>query len=188
MDAQTVRDVFLNMVMLIFLQSDNYLLSFDLNYLFWFYNSLLYKSALSSLSLKQIVILPCCVTFRPSVLVVTCPEPDVPEDGYVVGYDFNIHSTIEYHCESGYQLVGKNMLECSAQGEWNDEPPTCQCKCFNPSFPWVFNVQHVKWRQQNLEFQIQHNILIFMFLSFKIVLCNLIFILREWNSPTQILF
>lgn len=118
------------------------LLSFDLIYLFWFYNSLLYFwSALSSLSLKQIVILAWCFTFLPSFLVVTCPEPDVPEDGYVVGYDFNIHSTIEYHCESGYQLVGKNMLECSAQGEWNDEPPTCQCKCC--SFPWVFNVQHV---------------------------------------------
>lgn len=120
------------------------LLSFELNYLFSFYNSLLYcKSALSSLGLKQIVILTCCVTFLPSFLVVTCPEPDVPEDGYVVGYDFNIHSTIEYHCESGYQLVGKNMLECSAQGEWNDEPPTCQCKCCNPSFPWIFNAQHV---------------------------------------------
>ncbi|XP_054274093.1 sushi, von Willebrand factor type A, EGF and pentraxin domain-containing protein 1-like [Macrosteles quadrilineatus] len=62
----------------------------------------------------------------PSCELVTCPEPEVPDDGFVVGYDFNIHSTIEYHCEPGHLLQGKNSLECTAQGEWNDEPPTCQ--------------------------------------------------------------
>lgn len=60
--------------------------------------------------------------------VITCAEPEVPEDGYVVGYDFNVHSTIEYHCEAGHLLSGKATLECLVQGEWSDEPPTCQCE------------------------------------------------------------
>ena len=60
--------------------------------------------------------------------VITCPEPEVPEDGYVVGYDFNVHSTIEYHCEAGYLLVGKSTLECTTQGEWSGDHPVCECK------------------------------------------------------------
>lgn len=60
--------------------------------------------------------------------VITCGEPDVPPGGYVVGYDFNIHSKIEFHCEPGYMLIGQSMLECNSQGEWNANPPTCQCK------------------------------------------------------------
>lgn len=60
--------------------------------------------------------------------VITCPEPEVPNDGYVVGYDFNVHSSIEYHCEPGHLLSGKPSLTCNNQGEWSGEPPACECK------------------------------------------------------------
>lgn len=58
--------------------------------------------------------------------LITCGEPDVPPGGYVVGYDFNVHSSIQFHCEAGYLLVGQNVLECTTRGEWNGIPPTCQ--------------------------------------------------------------
>lgn len=61
--------------------------------------------------------------------VITCGEPEVPPGGYVVGYDFNVHSKIEFHCEPGYLLTGQSLLECTSQGEWSGSPPACQCKC-----------------------------------------------------------
>ncbi|XP_014245415.1 CUB and sushi domain-containing protein 3 [Cimex lectularius] len=62
----------------------------------------------------------------PSCELITCPEPEIPEDGYVVGYDFNVHSAIEYHCEPGHILRGKSTLQCNTQGEWDGEPPNCE--------------------------------------------------------------
>ncbi|XP_073975480.1 CUB and Sushi multiple domains furrowed [Rhodnius prolixus] len=62
----------------------------------------------------------------PSCELITCPEPDIPEDSYVVGYDFNVHSKIEYHCEPGFILKGRQTLQCTTQGEWDGEPPVCQ--------------------------------------------------------------
>ncbi|GLH11061.1 Locomotion-related protein Hikaru genki [Gryllus bimaculatus] len=62
----------------------------------------------------------------PSCVLITCDEPDVPPGGYVVGYDFNVHSTINYHCEAGYLLRGEPALECTVHGEWSGEPPTCE--------------------------------------------------------------
>lgn len=63
----------------------------------------------------------------PTCDLITCGEPELPAGGYVVGYDFNVHSKIEFHCEPGYLLVGQSLLECTSQGEWNVNPPTCQC-------------------------------------------------------------
>lgn len=60
--------------------------------------------------------------------VVTCPEPEVPPGGVITGYDYNVHSSIEYTCDRGYLLVGRSSLECTSQGEWDEDPPACQCK------------------------------------------------------------
>ncbi|KAL1116999.1 hypothetical protein AAG570_004327, partial [Ranatra chinensis] len=57
--------------------------------------------------------------------LITCEEPEVPENGYVVGYDFNVHSTIEFHCEPGFLLKGRQTLECTVQGDWDGDSPTC---------------------------------------------------------------
>jgi hypothetical protein len=60
--------------------------------------------------------------------VITCLEPELPTGSYVVGYDFNVHSTIEYHCEVGHILRGEATHECTMQGEWSGVTPTCECK------------------------------------------------------------
>lgn len=67
-----------------------------------------------------------CGLFGPTVI--TCQEPEVPTGGYVVGYDFNIHSSIEYHCDPGHKLIGTTTLQCNNNGEWSATPPECQCE------------------------------------------------------------
>ncbi|KAK9882914.1 hypothetical protein WA026_023762 [Henosepilachna vigintioctopunctata] len=62
----------------------------------------------------------------PSCELITCPEPDVPSGSYVVGYDFNVNSVIEYHCEIGHILRGKSSFTCLRTGEWSGPVPTCQ--------------------------------------------------------------
>ncbi|XP_049819209.1 sushi, von Willebrand factor type A, EGF and pentraxin domain-containing protein 1 [Aethina tumida] len=61
----------------------------------------------------------------PSCELITCDEPDVPSGSYVVGYDFNVHSTIEYHCEVGHILRGEPSHTCTKEGEWSGTTPVC---------------------------------------------------------------
>lgn len=61
------------------------------------------------------------------IAVISCGEPEVPEDGYVVGYDFDVHSVIEFHCEPGHILKGNPTLQCQPSGEWDGQPPSCLC-------------------------------------------------------------
>lgn len=63
--------------------------------------------------------------------MITCDEPEVPTGSYVVGYDFNVHSTIEYHCEVGHVLRGEAVHTCSREGEWSGDTPDCVCKLYN---------------------------------------------------------
>lgn len=60
--------------------------------------------------------------------MIVCEEPEVPDGSYVVGYDFNIHSTIEYHCEDGHILRGNAVRTCTKEGEWSGSTPICECK------------------------------------------------------------
>ncbi|KAF5269538.1 hypothetical protein FQA39_LY08727 [Lamprigera yunnana] len=62
----------------------------------------------------------------PSCELITCDEPEVPAGSYVVGYDFNIHSSIEYNCEVGHILKGYAVRECTGNGEWSGTMPTCE--------------------------------------------------------------
>lgn len=61
-------------------------------------------------------------------LVITCDEPEVFTGGYVVGYDLNVHSVIEYHCDVGYLLHGEAKHSCGKDGEWTGEVPSCECE------------------------------------------------------------
>ncbi|RZC43271.1 sushi, von Willebrand factor type A, EGF and pentraxin domain-containing protein 1, partial [Asbolus verrucosus] len=54
-----------------------------------------------------------------TVEIITCEEPDVPSGSYVVGYDFNVHSSIEYHCEVGHVLRGEPIHTCTKEGDWS---------------------------------------------------------------------
>nr|CAD7201934.1 unnamed protein product [Timema douglasi] len=62
----------------------------------------------------------------PACVLITCDEPEVPPNSEVVGYDFNVHSSIEYRCEVGHLLRGEAIRECTMQGEWSGEPPDCE--------------------------------------------------------------
>lgn len=62
------------------------------------------------------------------ILVITCETPHVPPGSYVVGYDYNIHSSIEYHCDPGHILRGESHLKCTETGEWSLDAPICECK------------------------------------------------------------
>lgn len=48
---------------------------------------------------------------------------------------------IEYVCEDGYALIGKNNTKCSETGEYDSPPPTCEGKD-NP-FMWMWTTQVV---------------------------------------------
>ncbi|XP_055388118.1 sushi, von Willebrand factor type A, EGF and pentraxin domain-containing protein 1 [Condylostylus longicornis] len=58
--------------------------------------------------------------------LITCEIPPVPTGSYVVGYDYNVNSIIQYHCDPGYLLKGQPKLQCLNNGEWNAEPPLCE--------------------------------------------------------------
>lgn len=60
--------------------------------------------------------------------MIHCNEPEVPVGSFVVGYDFNFNSKIEYHCEAGYILQGKAIHTCTKNGEWSEAVPTCRCE------------------------------------------------------------
>ncbi|XP_057653656.1 sushi, von Willebrand factor type A, EGF and pentraxin domain-containing protein 1 [Diorhabda carinulata] len=62
----------------------------------------------------------------PSCELITCEEPEVPPGSYVVGYDFNVHSTIEYHCEVGHVLIGESAHVCNKNGDWSGTTPICE--------------------------------------------------------------
>lgn len=60
--------------------------------------------------------------------LITCDTPNVPPGSYVIGYDYNVHSSIEYHCDPGHVLKGQPVLRCSDTGEWSGEAPFCECE------------------------------------------------------------
>ncbi|XP_018565850.1 sushi, von Willebrand factor type A, EGF and pentraxin domain-containing protein 1 [Anoplophora glabripennis] len=62
----------------------------------------------------------------PSCELITCEEPEVPPGSFVVGYDFNVHSTIKYDCEVGHILRGEDTHVCERDGEWSGTTPTCE--------------------------------------------------------------
>lgn len=79
-------------------------------------------------------------------LVITCETPNVPPGSYVIGYDYNVHSSIEYHCDNGHLLRGEAQLKCMENGEWSGDAPFCEyidCGPLQPvpygSFKYVQN-------------------------------------------------
>lgn len=67
--------------------------------------------------------------------MITCDTPHVPPASYVVGYDYNVHSTITYHCDPGHVLQGEPLLKCLESGDWDNEAPDCKfidCKPLTP--------------------------------------------------------
>lgn len=68
------------------------------------------------------------MNFKLLIAVITCETPHVPPASYVVGYDYNVHSTITYHCDPGYIMRGEPLLRCLETGDWDNEAPDCKCE------------------------------------------------------------
>ncbi|XP_017853153.1 sushi, von Willebrand factor type A, EGF and pentraxin domain-containing protein 1 [Drosophila busckii] len=58
--------------------------------------------------------------------LVTCETPQVPTGAFVIGYDYNVHSKIQYNCDPGHIMHGNAMLECLDSGEWSSDAPFCE--------------------------------------------------------------
>ncbi|XP_012314699.2 C4b-binding protein beta chain isoform X1 [Aotus nancymaae] len=54
-----------------------------------------------------------------------CGPPGNPAHGYFEGHNFTLGSTISYHREDRYYLVGTQEQQC-IDGEWSSVPPVCK--------------------------------------------------------------
>lgn len=49
-----------------------------------------------------------------------------PPNGHKEGISYLMGSTVYFHCNSGYSLVGAETSTCQADGTWSRPTPTCQ--------------------------------------------------------------
>uniref|UniRef100_A0A670HRM2 p-selectin n=1 Tax=Podarcis muralis TaxID=64176 RepID=A0A670HRM2_PODMU len=64
---------------------------------------------------------------------VKCPGLPKPDNGHLncthpLGH-FAYGSSCNVSCSAGFQLLGQEMLDCTAQGRWTEQLPQCQGQC-----------------------------------------------------------
>ncbi|XP_028924309.1 C4b-binding protein beta chain isoform X2 [Ornithorhynchus anatinus] len=64
----------------------------------------------------------------PTCRTTNCPSPKKPAHGQFTANDLTSGSTVTYHCEEGFQLVGRLSRKC-VDGEWSGEEPICEEAC-----------------------------------------------------------
>ena len=64
-------------------------------------------------------------------VTVLCPDLDNPVNGTVTQSGNSEGDTATYTCDSGYELVGQQVLNCQANGTWDTHPPICRCQFSN---------------------------------------------------------
>ena len=55
-------------------------------------------------------------------------EPAIIKNGHwqlLIGNTLTIGTSIVYHCDDGYILLGEKILECTRNGSWTHEAPSC---------------------------------------------------------------
>ncbi|KAG7158260.1 Sushi, von Willebrand factor type A, EGF and pentraxin domain-containing protein 1-like 3 [Homarus americanus] len=71
--------------------------------------------------------------------VIKCPHLNAVPHGEVLSLlgDYMPSNQISFRCEEGYQMDGPNTLTCGGDGEWDDQPPSCQSETCGvlPSIP-----------------------------------------------------
>lgn len=55
----------------------------------------------------------------------TCPELGL-ENGVIIAIDFEIGSRIEFRCNDGYQLIGRELITCTSNLDYDFDAPTCE--------------------------------------------------------------
>ncbi|KAG2466627.1 SVEP1 protein, partial [Polypterus senegalus] len=69
----------------------------------------------------------------PQCVPVVCDPPEDISHGYVNGSSFTLGSHVYYVCFPGYKLIGNPILQCTADGSWEGEVPSCKpCVCQPP--------------------------------------------------------
>ncbi|XP_067144673.1 sushi, von Willebrand factor type A, EGF and pentraxin domain-containing protein 1-like isoform X2 [Centruroides vittatus] len=56
---------------------------------------------------------------------VSCGEPELIENGQVLGSRYTYPNSVEYACNVGYKLKGINVRFCGTDGEWSGRKPSC---------------------------------------------------------------
>ncbi len=60
----------------------------------------------------------------PTCNPVSCSDPSIPTNGRM-GNEFKYQTIVYYTCDSGYELVGDDVIKCQADQIWNGSLPTC---------------------------------------------------------------
>ena len=60
-------------------------------------------------------------------VAVLCPDLDNPVNGSVSQSGNSEGDTATYTCDNGYELFGHQVLNCQANGTWDNSPPICRC-------------------------------------------------------------
>ncbi|XP_060582617.1 sushi, von Willebrand factor type A, EGF and pentraxin domain-containing protein 1-like, partial [Ruditapes philippinarum] len=64
---------------------------------------------------------------------VKCDNPPPIDNGFFRGNDFFYEDIIEYHCNTGFEIVGQAQRKCLSNGKWGGDDATCiQITCGLP--------------------------------------------------------
>ena len=63
---------------------------------------------------------------RPTCPPVDCGNPGVPTNGYRNGDAFYLAQSVDFGCNTGYELIGTNTFTCQENGQWEASTPTCR--------------------------------------------------------------
>ncbi|XP_023234733.1 sushi, von Willebrand factor type A, EGF and pentraxin domain-containing protein 1-like [Centruroides sculpturatus] len=61
----------------------------------------------------------------PSCIGTFCPSPEVIHHGQIIATDLKYGTSITYHCNPGYQLIGDSYRKCEIDNTWSGKPPKC---------------------------------------------------------------
>eukprot|EP00794_Sanderia_malayensis_P016092 gene16092-17713_t len=56
---------------------------------------------------------------------VTCPTLNAPINGRLSTPAVELGTRVSFHCDKNYQLQGEAVLECTSEGSWSHDTPTC---------------------------------------------------------------
>ena len=73
------------------------------------------------------------INVLPTCTVVNCSRPESPDHGSVVIKEgLSFESTVDFHCDRGYKLVGSSRLKCRHDRHWNGSTPVCRVVSCGP--------------------------------------------------------
>ncbi len=86
----------------------------------------------------------------PYCSLIECDKPaDVISNGRMLGSVFSYRSTVEYVCDSGYEIDGTKNRTCQSNGQWDNSIPVCEkVHCPIPGNPEHGKFEGIDFRYQ----------------------------------------